>query len=129
MTHASTDIIQLTDENFDAIVGPSSLVIIDFTADWCEPCQAFKTVFADAASEYPDAIFAQINVGEQEKLASSFNVRSVPTIMILRHNVAVFMQPGAITAGELKRLVEEAQALDMETIRQHIEKTVQGNGN
>jgi thioredoxin 1 len=108
---------QLTKDNFDAVVGPSDLVVIDFTADWCEPCQAFSTHFESLAHEFDEAVFAQINVGEQPDLAEEFNVRSVPTVMILRHHVAVFMQSGSISGSELKRLLNDAKALDMETIQ------------
>jgi thioredoxin 1 len=109
-------IVNLTKDNFDAIVGPSDLVAIDFTADWCEPCQAFSSHFESLATEFKDAIFAQINVGEEPDLAEEFNVRSLPTIMILRHHVAVYMQPGSITSGELRRLMNEAKSLTMEQI-------------
>lgn len=109
-------VMQLTKNNFDAVVGPSDLVVIDFTADWCEPCQAFSTHFETLATDFKEAVFAQINVGEQPELADDFNVRSVPTIMILRHHVAVFMQSGSMTMNELKRLVQDAQELSMEQI-------------
>lgn len=114
-------VTQLTKENFDAVVGPSDLVVIDFTADWCEPCQAFSSNFESLASEFKDAVFAQINVGEQPDLAEEFNVRSVPTIMILRHHVAVFMQSGTMTAGDLKRLLQDAKALSMSDIQAAVE--------
>jgi thioredoxin 1 len=112
--------IKLTKENIDAIVGPSDLVVIDFTADWCEPCQTFSQSFENLANEFKDAVFAQINVGEQPELAEEFNVRSLPTIMILRHQLAVFMQAGALTEGELRRLVTDAKALSSEMIQEHI---------
>jgi len=117
-------VVQVTPSNFDSIVTSSDLVVIDFTADWCEPCQSFSPIFEELGKETTDAVFAQINVGEQPELASEFNVRSVPTIMILRYNVAVFMQSGTLTVGELKRLVEDARALSKEDIQQHIEKAI-----
>lgn len=112
--------VTLSKDNIDKILGPSDLVVIDFTADWCEPCQAFSESFEKLAQEFPEAVFAQVNVGEQPGLAEEFNVRSVPTIMILRHQLAVFMQAGVIAEGELRRLVQDAKALSDETIQQHI---------
>lgn len=116
--------VKLTKQNFDEVVGPSELVVVDFTADWCEPCQSFSPIFEELAKEYTDAVFAQVNVGEETELAADFNVRSVPTVMILRHHVAVFMQSGALTVGELKRLVEDAKALSMDAIQEHIQATI-----
>lgn len=115
-------IIQLTPENIDAIVGPSDLLVIDFTADWCEPCQAFSSHFENLAAEFKDAVFAQVNVGQQPEIAAEFNVRSVPTVMILRKHVAVFMESGSMTATELKRLLNEAKNLSMEQIEASLPK-------
>lgn len=116
-------VTHLTKENFDEIVGPSDLVVIDFTADWCEPCQAFSENFEALADAFKGAVFAQVNVGEEPELADDFAVRSVPTIMILRHNVAVYMQSGALTTGELTSLLQDAQALSMEEIKSQLQKS------
>lgn len=113
-------VIQLHKDNFDDIVGPSELVVVDFTADWCEPCQSFNTIVEDLAKTFSDVVFGQVDVGKEAELAADFNVRSVPTIMILRHNVAVYLQSGVISSGELKRLILEAKSLSMNTIREHI---------
>ncbi len=113
-------VITLHKDNFDDIVGPKEIVVVDFTADWCEPCQSFNTVVEGLAKTFSDVVFGQVDVGKEPELAADFNVRSVPTVMILRHNVAVYLQSGVITAGELKRLITEAKALSMNDIREHI---------
>lgn len=118
------DVIALTKDNFDTVISQNDLVVIDFTADWCEPCQAFSESYGAMAQNFPDALFAQINVGNEVELANDFNVRSVPMIMILRYQVAVFMQSGVMTTSELKRLVSEAKMLTQEDIRQHIDQTL-----
>lgn len=117
-------VIALTKDNFDSIISQNNLVVIDFTADWCEPCQAFSESYSAMAKDFPEAIFAQINVGNEVELANDFNVRSVPMIMILRHQVAVFMQSGVMTSTDLKRLVNEAKNLSQEDIRTHIDQSL-----
>lgn len=117
-------VIALTKDNFDTVVGANDLVVIDFTADWCEPCQAFSESYEGMAKDFPEALFAQINVGNETELANDFNVRSVPMIMILRHQVAVFMQSGVMTVTDLKRLLNEAKDLTREDIRVHIDQSL-----
>jgi thioredoxin 1 len=114
----------LTKDNFDTIISDHDLVVVDFTADWCEPCQAFSEVYGAMAQDFPDALFAQINVGHEPELANDFNVRSVPMIMILRHQVAVFMQSGVMSTTDLKRLINDAKALSQEDIRMHIDQSL-----
>lgn len=118
------DVITLTKHNFDTVVSQNDLVVVDFTADWCEPCQAFAASYGALAQDFPGVVFAQINVGQELELANDFNVRSVPMVMILRYQVAVFMQSGVMTSSELKRLVNEAQSLSEQDIRQHIDQTL-----
>jgi thioredoxin 1 len=113
-------VIALHKENFDEIVGPKEIVVVDFTADWCEPCQSFNSIVEKLAERYADVVFGQVNVGQEPELAADFNVRSVPTVMILRQNVAVYLQSGLITTTELERLILEAKALSMNDIREHI---------
>ncbi len=113
-------VIQLNQDNFDKIVGPTESVVVYFTADWCEPCQSFGSIVETLAKSFSDVVFGEVDVGRSPELAADFGVRSVPTVMILRHNVAVYLQSGAVTAGELKRLIKEAQNLSMNTIREHI---------
>lgn len=117
-------VITLTKDNFDQVVNEHDLMVIDFTADWCEPCQAFSEAYKTVAQEIVHATFGQINVGQEPELANDFNVRSVPMIMILRYQVAIFMQSGAITSTELKRLIDEATHLTQEDIRAYIDQSL-----
>ena len=77
----------------------TSLVIIDFWAEWCAPCRAFAPVFAAAAARHPDALFAKINTEAEQMLAAQFGIRSIPTLMIFRDNVIVSITPVADPDG------------------------------
>jgi thioredoxin 1 len=109
-------IIELTKENFDETVTDKDLVLLDFWAEWCGPCKAFSLVFAEAASRYPEAIFGQINIETEPELASDFQIRAVPTIMILRQNVVVFSESSVLPLSGLCTLIDQSKQLDMKTI-------------
>lgn len=78
-------ITEITIDNFQEKVVQSDIpVVIDFWASWCGPCRMFAPVFEEVAAEYQGkALFAKINVDEQEELAAKFKVMSIPTILVL----------------------------------------------
>ncbi len=113
-------IIELTEDNFSDTITPEATVVIDFWAPWCGPCRSFAPIFEKASHEHPDVVFAKVNTDEQEELASYFNIRSIPTIMVFRERVMLFAQPGALSAGQLDELLTKVKEVDMAKIHQEI---------
>lgn len=111
------NITALNKDNFDTYFDKHNFIVLDFSADWCEPCQSFGTVIEAMAKAFPDVIFGTIDVSKEQELASAFNVRSVPTTVILRYGVAVFVQSGTLSQTELTRLLTEASALTAEQVQ------------
>ena len=113
-------VLELTQRNFEATVTGNKLVIIDFWAPWCGPCKSFAPVFEAASEQHPDVVFAKINSDDEQALAGHFGIRSIPTIMLFREEIVVFMQPGALPASGLDGVLTQAKALDMDQVRRDI---------
>jgi len=114
--------VSLTKENFNDIVGSNSIVVMDFWAEWCGPCKQFGPIFEKVSNEYEDVVFGKINTEEQQELAGHFQIRSIPTVMIMRDQIVVFSQAGLIPEDGLKDLISQVKALDMDEVKKEIEE-------
>ncbi len=112
--------VELNKDNFDEIVGSNNFVIVDFWAPWCGPCQSFGPVYEETSTKYSEITFAKVNTEEEQELAAHFQIRSIPTLMILRDQIVIYAQPGALMGGQFEQLIEQARALDMEEVRKQV---------
>jgi thioredoxin len=112
--------VELTQENFEETVNKNPMVIIDFWAPWCGPCKGFAPVYEKAAETHPDVVFAKVNTDEQQELAGSFNIRSIPTLVVFREKVVLFQQPGALPGAALEQVITQAKALDMAKVHAEV---------
>ena len=113
--------VALTSENFEQTLQDNDIVILDFWASWCGPCQSFAPIFEEASNKHADIVFGKINTEEEMELAQRFQIRSIPTMMVVREQVVLFAQPGALPATALDEIITKAKELDMDDVRAQIE--------
>jgi thioredoxin len=117
---ASVALTELTIENFKDAIDGNDIVVVDFWAPWCGPCKNFAPIFEEASERHTDVVFAKVNTEEHPDLASTFQIRSIPMLMIFREKVIVFSQAGVLPASALDDLLAQAQALDMDEVHREV---------
>ncbi|MFN7097408.1 MAG: thioredoxin family protein [Gammaproteobacteria bacterium] len=114
------NIIHVTKANFDQTIGKHPILLLDFWGQTCAPCHTFSKVLEEVAPDYPDITFAKINTDTEFELAQEFQIRSIPFIMIMRENVVVYADSGALPDSVLREMLEQVKALDMNEVRKQI---------
>jgi putative thioredoxin len=83
-------------------------VVVDFWADWCEPCKQLMPVLEKIANEYQGAfLLARVNADQQQGITQQFGVRSLPTVMVIQNGQPVDGFAGAQSEAEVRKLLEK----------------------
>jgi thioredoxin 1 len=108
---------ELTVDSFSQILQENKIVLIDFWAAWCAPCRNFALTYHDVAEKFPEIKFTKVNIDDNRKLATDFNIRSIPHLMIFKGETELYSEPGALNANQLIDLIKKAQDFDVNSIK------------
>ena len=109
--------IEITEQNFKSTVDKPGIVFLDWWASWCGPCRAFAPVFEGAAERHHNITFGKVDTQAQQELSSTFEIRSIPTLMIFKDGTLVYSQAGMLPMRALEDLIVKVRALDTDDVK------------
>ena len=106
-TRTFTDIVTLTRENFQTeVLDDPGLILIDFWAEWCQPCRMLAPAFEELNREEPQVKFCRVNVDEQGELAQMFGIESIPTLAVVQDRHTLTGSVGLRSKEEIKAMLD-----------------------
>ena len=108
MMSSITDPIVLTDSNFASEVTKYPIMLVDFWAPWCGPCKMVSPIIEQLSREYSGRVaFGKVNVDENQRIAASFDIQSIPTLMIFKGGKAVDVIIGALPKAQIEMKLKQ----------------------
>jgi len=100
--------IHITAQNFDTVISSGQLVLVDFWATWCRPCQMMGPIMDQLADDYEGrAIIAKINVDECREICTRFGITNIPNFKLFKNGVEVGNLVGAVPLNTVKNVLDK----------------------
>ena len=106
---SSGKVVVVTDTEFDSTVLQSDKpVVLDFWAEWCQPCKMLSSTVEEIAGEYEDTIIVgKLNVDDNPSTATKYGIRGIPTLLFFKGGKVVQQLVGVKSKAEIKKVIDE----------------------
>ncbi|MGM9760660.1 MAG: thioredoxin [Parabacteroides sp.] len=99
--------LQITDANFEELLGAGKPMVLDFWAEWCGPCRMVSPIIDELAQEYEGRVtIGKMNVDENNDVVGQFGIRNIPTVIFFKNGEMVDKIVGATSKDKFKEKVE-----------------------
>ena len=93
---------------FNEIIKGDKPVLIDFYADWCQPCKIMPPILKEVKGHFGDQIrILKVDVDKNQEIARKWGIQSIPTIMLFKNGDRKFQQPGVMQAQQLIQVIQK----------------------
>lgn len=94
--------------NFKDIIASEKPVLVDFSAEWCGPCQMMPPILKQVKDALGDKVtIIKIDIDKNPSAASAYHVQSVPTLMIFQKGQSKWRQSGVLQASQLQQVLQQ----------------------
>jgi len=114
-------VVNLTNENFLSTVSNGGIVVADCWASWCGACKDFNPIYERVSDKFPRHTFGKLNTQVEKELVSKLGIENIPTLMLYRDQILLFKQEGYYEESEFEDIIRQAESLNMDEVRTHIE--------
>jgi thioredoxin len=102
-------VVAVSDAEFEAsVIQNGKPVIVDFWAEWCQPCKMLAPTVEEIANEYEDQIVVtKLNVDDNPNTATKYGIRGIPTLLFFKGGQVAQQIVGVKTKAEIKKIIDE----------------------